>query len=125
MSATSRALSLRNARVRVKLGATVALGVVSMLCLAGGGLSGLGSVNHQAGRLSELATTTKHFAGLRDAEGDMRVTVHQLAAARGAGAINVVLQDQATTDAAIDAAATSVRASRDINVIKRTWQRAA
>ena len=109
VSSSGRAFSPRNVSVRVKLGATVALGIVSMLCLAGVGLSGLGSVNHQAGRLSQLATTTKHFAGLRDAEGDMRVSVNQLAAARGAAAIKAVLDDQATSDAAMDTAASSVR----------------
>jgi methyl-accepting chemotaxis protein len=80
-----------------------------MLCLAGVGVSGLGSVNHQATRLAQITATTKHFAELRDAEGDMRVTVNQLATAHGASAIGDVLKDQATTDAAIDDATATVR----------------
>src|SRR5689334_10420428 len=80
-----------------------------MVSLAGVGLSGLGSVNHQAGRLSQLAATTKHFAELRDAEGDMRVTVNQLVIASSPSAISDVLKEQADSDSAIDDATTRVR----------------
>src|ERR1700712_5683578 len=74
--------SLRNIRVGRKLGLTARPALPPALPGAAGGWRGLDTEDSRAQALAGLATSLQHGAQIRDAEGDMRVNVHVLAAAR-------------------------------------------
>jgi methyl-accepting chemotaxis protein len=95
--------SLRHARVRTKLAALAGTGVLATVVVAGIGVHGLAQVDGRAQDLTGLARTLQQVADLRDAEGDMRVSAHALAGARGAD-VQKALADQAEADQAVDEA---------------------
>ena len=106
----SGAPSLRHARIATKLAVLGGAGLLTTAAVAAIGVQGLSSVDGKAKSLAGLAGGLQHVAELRDAQGDMRVNVHSLAAATGAE-VQDELTQQADTDKAVDAAVTALGAS--------------
>jgi methyl-accepting chemotaxis protein len=113
MSASSHrprsSIGLRHARVRTKLALVTGVGVLAALAVGGVGLSGLGTVDSAAMRLAGQDVVLKHFADLRDMEGDMRVNVYEMRDSSTPDDLTQALADTKDTDAEVDAAVAGVR----------------
>jgi methyl-accepting chemotaxis protein len=98
----SRSRSLRNIRVGRKLGIIAGTAVLATLTVAAVGVRGLSTEDSRAQALAGLAASLQHGAQVRDMEGDMRVNVHVIAAARNGDQLRQAVAESATTDTKMD-----------------------
>ncbi len=110
MTRAQRPAPLRDAGIRTKLSLIAGAGVLGMLVVATAGIHGLGTVQGHATDLGGVAETSRHLAGLRDAEGDMRVDVHEVARAASPTALDAALASAVEVDRTVDGSVAALHA---------------
>ena len=121
-------------RLAARLATATGAGLLAAVLAGSVGLVGLSSVASQSHTLANTAQTLKHVAELRDAEGDMRVEVHDAAAARNTAELQSTLTATQGSDARVDGLVADLRqdlasnaaAMQDLNSFSNglaTWRR--